>query len=96
MYKTKINTCSLCIGFLLTSDKNFKCKYHSQNHMYNCPMKNEKLCLQAIKEFDDFIDEQSQSIVSLINDHKIRPGETITLEYDIFSRLLNNQELFKA
>ena len=64
--------------------------------MYNCPMKNEKLCIKTIKEFDNFIDEQVQNIVSLINNHKINPGEMITLEYDISSKLLNNPKLFKA
>lgn len=96
MYNTKIDVCTLCVGFLLTLDEDFVCKpcLHRQN--FKCALKDNLLYKEAIIKFDSFIDAQTKLVKSLINDQTIIPGETITLHYEISSKLSNESKLLKA
>lgn len=95
MHNAKINVCSLCVGFLLTLDEDFVCKHCSDRHNFKCPLQNDLLCKEAISEFDSFIEVQTKLVKSLINNQIITLGETITLHYEISSKLLNNPNYFK-
>lgn len=96
MYDTEINVCTLCVGFLLTLDEDFMCKHCLYQHNFKCALKDDSLYKEAISKFDSFIDAQTKLVKSLINDQTITPGETITLHYEISSKLSNESKLLKA
>lgn len=96
MYNTKINVCSLCIGFLLTLDKDLNCNCCLDQKDFICPLKDDILYQKSISEFDSFIDAQIKKVIPLINNHVILPEETITLQYDISCKTSNNSKSIKS
>lgn len=84
MHRTKIDICTLCVGFCLKEDRTNDCLLlRNKNFHPSCPCNNDAWYQKKVVQFDEFIAEQTEAIKELFQKEQLQPEEIIELIYEL-------------